>query len=74
MDLSPKYDNSKPWWKNRGCMMRFQLDNNIGIVTGVPFRIDENEYRKYVVVNVNGNFVHINIDHIIKVEPIIEDK
>lgn len=72
VDMSPKYNHDKPWWQNRGCQMRFQLSDRMGAVTGVLVRIDQNEYRKYVVVHIGGgNFEHINIDHIITVVPIV---
>lgn len=71
MDLMPKYDDKKPWWQNIGSEMVFHLDPRMHNVVGRLHRIDAMEYRKYAVVHIGDGIFHsVNIDHIVKVEPI----
>jgi len=64
------FDKTREWYRQPGVVMRFQLNDNLGALVGKLERIDSIEYRKYVVIDQDGDQAHINIDHIVHVRGI----
>lgn len=74
VEVRPPTETSTPWWvslqrKKVSMVLSYSPKTT---VDGIFLRLDTSEYRKYLVLKQNGNFIFINIDHIVSIEEVKE--